>query len=284
MEKISLSDLKPYVRFPHILTARQQTEYKNLVAYDCRFFYTLEGKGTITLGKERFFMEPGTLLIWQPGIEYSFCADENNFLRLFCINFDFSFSENTIKEPVRPSKVQYFNKNNIIEPYIFSELYFLNKPIYQKNRHDLKFELMQIHSEYENKLKYYENKISGIFLSVLTDIIRSIEFPHKNENAEKIIKIIKERYNTELSNQIIADMLGYHPNHVNRLMVRYTGMSLHHYLLDFRINKAMDLLQNTTLSVSGIAEMTGFKDVNHFSKYFKSKIGCTPRNYRTARQ
>ena len=52
------------------------------------------------------------------------------------------------------------------------------------------------------------------------------------------------------------------------------------YLLHYRIQKSLPLLQNTNKSITDISLLTGFSSPCYFSKIFKSEMGCTPREYR----
>jgi AraC-like DNA-binding protein len=59
-----------------------------------------------------------------------------------------------------------------------------------------------------------------------------------------------------------------------------TGLSPNQYQLNLRLDKAKELLANTSLSISEIAYQTGFESVSYLSKIFKSKIGSSPKTYR----
>ena len=48
----------------------------------------------------------------------------------------------------------------------------------------------------------------------------------------------------------------------------------------YRLAVAKSLLYSTELSVSEVAEQTGFGDVNNFIRYFKNDTGVTPLHYR----
>lgn len=48
----------------------------------------------------------------------------------------------------------------------------------------------------------------------------------------------------------------------------------------FRIEIALRLLLNNSLSISEVAYEIGFNDPKYFSKYFKNKVGFAPREYR----
>ncbi len=59
-----------------------------------------------------------------------------------------------------------------------------------------------------------------------------------------------------------------------------TGMSPKHYLDQFKIGLAAEQLLTTHHPVSDIAEWLGYTDVFHFSRRFKSIIGCSPSLHR----
>jgi len=60
----------------------------------------------------------------------------------------------------------------------------------------------------------------------------------------------------------------------------HTGLSPHQYLLEFRIVCARNLLTGTELSVKEIATQTGFEDEHYFSRLFRQKLNCAPRQWR----
>lgn len=59
-----------------------------------------------------------------------------------------------------------------------------------------------------------------------------------------------------------------------------TGKTPYQYLIDIRMNRAVELLKNESLSLSGIALTLGFSDQSHFSKIFKNQLGDSPGAYR----
>lgn len=52
------------------------------------------------------------------------------------------------------------------------------------------------------------------------------------------------------------------------------------YLLQRRLDKARELLENREYSISQTAYMTGFNDPHYFSKAFKRHFGETPSEFR----
>jgi AraC-like DNA-binding protein len=52
------------------------------------------------------------------------------------------------------------------------------------------------------------------------------------------------------------------------------------YLLDYRIERSLELLRSSSLDVTGIADTVGFANPGYYSRIFKRKMGCTPLEYR----
>lgn len=52
------------------------------------------------------------------------------------------------------------------------------------------------------------------------------------------------------------------------------------YISDYRINKAKELLRDTNIKISGVAEKVGFSDAAYFYRVFKKSVGVTPAQYR----
>ncbi|MEL7376913.1 MAG: response regulator, partial [Bacteroidota bacterium] len=61
-----------------------------------------------------------------------------------------------------------------------------------------------------------------------------------------------------------------------------TGMSFNIYLRTLRLQKAKQLLQTTSLSVSEVAYQVGFKRLNYFSEQFAKQYGVAPSSIRNS--
>lgn len=56
--------------------------------------------------------------------------------------------------------------------------------------------------------------------------------------------------------------------------------SINEYLTKIRLEKAVTLLKNHSLSIEFVAEQCGFSDQNYFTKVFRKKYSITPSQYR----
>jgi AraC-like DNA-binding protein len=69
-------------------------------------------------------------------------------------------------------------------------------------------------------------------------------------------------------------------SHLRLLFRKTMGISPSEYLRQLRLQRAKDLLVNTTYSLSEIAELSGFQTLNHFSRMFKSNESIPATEYR----
>lgn len=72
-------------------------------------------------------------------------------------------------------------------------------------------------------------------------------------------------------------------SYLQRMYKRYFGKSVFEELIDFRLQKAKELLGSTEYTISQIAELCGYETYAHFAKQFKAQEGVTPSEYRKAR-
>ena len=70
------------------------------------------------------------------------------------------------------------------------------------------------------------------------------------------------------------------PSYLSRIFHQETGFGVREYLVHYRIRQACDLLLNSDLSVTQIADQCGFSDSNYFGDAFKKATGLSPRDYR----
>lgn len=285
MSNIKMQEIHPFIRHARTFGICGTTnKFQDVAAYDHRLLYITNGMGSIIIDGLEYPIEKDALFLFPPGTPYSYFPEKNDMLTLIAISFDLSFLNiEKAGVPMPPVKYADFEKGKMLLPCHVCDCPELGEVIYIKNAFGHKKVLEEIIFEYENKLNFYNEKISGMFLGVLTDIVRkwtSTSVNNDERSINHILNIIRENYSEKLTNTHIGNILGYHPNSVNRLMTTHTGYSLHDYLINYRISIAINLLNTTALSVTEISDRVGFGSVTHFSACFKKKTGHSPSEYR----
>lgn len=127
----------------------------------------------------------------------------------------------------------------------------------------------------------------SIFFRILATIDGHMRnrFFKKNEKSyyyyvKKINAIINERYASKISQQSIAEELGISSSYLSSMYKQATGLSFSKYLLQTRMNHAMELLASSDMSTSELASAVGFEAESHFRRRFKEYTGINVREYR----
>ena len=69
-------------------------------------------------------------------------------------------------------------------------------------------------------------------------------------------------------------------NQITNIFKSVTKMSPQEYLMNYRMEQAKNMLKNTDMKVSDVAETVGYHDPLTFSKMFKKSVGMSPSEYR----
>ncbi len=105
----------------------------------------------------------------------------------------------------------------------------------------------------------------------------------KSELVEQVIEYLEHHYTEELNLNDIANEFFIAPNYLYKKFKEKKDMTVMQYLENIRMNKAVELLKNTNISVTMVAGMTGYNDSNYFSRIFKKNYGISPREFRNNR-
>ena len=137
---------------------------------------------------------------------------------------------------------------------------------------------------------YLENAINTNTIDeIQLELINMIKFMQtKLENTQEsispiIIKLldhIEQNYQKDLNLKEISDILNINSIYLGQLFQKEIGILFSDYINNFRINKAKDLLSNTSLKASEIGELVGYSNKNYFYRKFKSIVGITPSEWR----
>ncbi len=99
--------------------------------------------------------------------------------------------------------------------------------------------------------------------------------------AKELKEIIQDHIDTNLTLKELSKNVDIHPAYLSREFSKYfDNLSFGDYLRKLRIEKAVELLNNTQHSLTEIAYLTGFSDQSHFTRIFKLVTGKNPSAYR----
>ncbi|MBQ4915035.1 DUF4242 domain-containing protein [Maribacter sp. MMG018] len=86
---------------------------------------------------------------------------------------------------------------------------------------------------------------------------------------------------TTISVTNFEENLGYSKSKLYRTMMNLVGKSPNQFLRDYRLDKALELMEKQNSNISEIAYQTGFGSPSYFSKCFQKKYGLLPSNFKS---
>ena len=80
--------------------------------------------------------------------------------------------------------------------------------------------------------------------------------------------------------EMICRQFSMSPAYFSTMFRKETGITCVAYLTDVRLNKAVELLNQTNDKTYMIAQKVGYQEQNYFSYVFKKKFGVSPTKFR----
>ena len=94
-------------------------------------------------------------------------------------------------------------------------------------------------------------------------------------------RYISEHYAENVALEDIAKIAFVNPAYLSVLFKKEEGINFSDYLMQFRIEKAKELLRSgQKLSIDQISALVGYQDSRYFSKLFTRLVGIKPSDYR----
>ncbi|BFT68839.1 helix-turn-helix transcriptional regulator [Paenibacillus sp. P36] len=93
---------------------------------------------------------------------------------------------------------------------------------------------------------------------------------------EQTIEHIRQHYMEPITLEGLAEQHGMKGKYFSHLFQKYTGIGPIHYLIEYRMKVAYELLVTTPFAVRDIARNVGYPDAYYFSRLFKKHYGMSP--------
>ena len=120
-------------------------------------------------------------------------------------------------------------------------------------------------------------------ISLITSTLSHLKIENnkfKDPRIIKAIRAIEKNLDTGLSNERLAQEASMSANGFARLFKETTGFTPHQFIIKKKLNKAADLLSDSSKSMEEISDICGFCNRTYFSRLFKREYNVGPGQYR----
>ena len=102
----------------------------------------------------------------------------------------------------------------------------------------------------------------------------------RKQLVEEMMGLVAEGYRETLRIESLCRRFHLSRSYLHRIFKQETGLSITEYLIAYRINKAKEALESSSMPLAEVALSSGFQDLSHFCRMFKRLTGVTPGHYR----
>lgn len=145
--------------------------------------------------------------------------------------------------------------------------------------------LMMIHRQAAIRESITRLRVKQLFLGILHHVLmaskhRDQEDSPRRRVADEAASYIHEHFMHPLTLDGLAELHGMNANSFSYYFHKYKGIRPIDYLVDYRMERARELLQTGHYSIRDIAASVGYGNPLYFSRLFKKKFGVAPTAYR----
>ncbi len=101
-----------------------------------------------------------------------------------------------------------------------------------------------------------------------------------NRLLDKFMTLVQKNFKSERFLEFYADKLDITPKHLSRTVKTLTGFTAVEWIERYVVLEAKVLLKSTNLTIQQISNELNFHSQSFFGKYFKKKVGMSPKDFR----
>lgn len=239
-----------------------QSHYHNYF----EIYFLEDGERYQRLQDELYILKPGEMMLFSPYImHFSYGAKDMPFRRILL----------------------YFHRDEVQTPELLDALNAGNG-MYQLDRQERQAVhriLEEFLREQDNPAEFQEGYQRSLLNLLLYKLVRqnrtqALPKPEEMNRMGQVIHYIHSHYWEDINLEKLAQMFYISPYYLCREFKAYTNSTIIQYINVTRIMNAQRKFMETDKNITEISKETGFSNLTHFNRVFKSVTGMTPSGYR----
>lgn len=126
----------------------------------------------------------------------------------------------------------------------------------------------------------YDRGMLNVLLLLIAREKRLEKAPGKSNRIGEVIRYIHSHYQEDISLEMLAQMFYVSPYYLCREFKKSTNSTIVRYINVTRIMNAQRKFMETSKNITDISRETGFSNLTHFNRVFRSVTGMSPSQYR----
>lgn len=235
--------------------------------------YITTGHGWLVLDNEEYELKQGQLFLLAPKVYHAQLTDAKDPMEEYHLSFEIYYEKSAKKSEI----------SNVLTS---SDFYIC------KDAHHIESLFKELEIELNNCEMGYQTAVQLIFEKILLAMARNFSGkPAKDTIVDALPDdrrslLMDEAFLYSYQNMTLeelAALLNLSSRHTERLIRKKYGTTFIKYRTQSRLNAAVNMMTDTDLKLSEIAEQCGFSSYLHFKKQFQNTFGVAPSVYRKKR-
>lgn len=225
--------------------------------------YILEGSGTFYMDDIKYTLRKGQGFLIPPNIISYYQADQATPWTYVWVGFHGLKADTYLQRANMTRQNPIFSyKGDTLKDYIFQMM------------------------EVDTFSPYRDLQLQGYLFLFISELIKNSPILPSSKHSptdmyiQEAITFIENNYSRPIKICDISNNLSIDRSYFSNIFKKALQKSPQKFLLEYRMNKACELMKNPELSISNIALSVGYTDALNFSKMFKKVKGKSPTIYR----
>jgi AraC-like DNA-binding protein len=228
--------------------------------------YVNKGKGFFNVGNTTYDLKKGQGFLICPGIVTFYQADMHDPWSYYWVGF-------------HGIKAEFYLKNANLT---------LENPIFRYDKDDYIYRCFSDMIESKELIRSRDIRLIGLLhltFSQLIELAGGTRFLEAETNIRelyirKAVEFIEKSYSQKVMIADISDYIGVNIKYLCSIFKELLNTTTQQFLLNFRVDKACELMTNKFLTIGDISRSVGYDDPLQFSKIFTRAKGLSPKKYR----
>ena len=241
--------------------------------------YVVEGSCNFHFNGEDLILKSGEICVIAPGSLHDITIDDESTVYTLMIRKS-TFNANFFSLLSNKDLLGHFFRTILQDDSHENYLLFFTREN-KKLKSYMRNALLECHEGDTYSNNCCINWVNLIFSELLRNYSSTIQFYNYQMGTDfsLILQYIQHNYQT-LTLSSLAEFFHYSEPHLSTLIRHNTGRSFTDLIKELRINDAINLLVNTNMKVSQIADQVGYNSADHFSRVFRGIYKESPLEYR----
>ena len=270
-------ELISFEKIKHIKVFTNKIIYRTFHSHNAfEILLVLAGNAVICVNGKKIKLKSGDIAVVSPHKVHDILSNNRDGTTFLILQV----SRNFLEDYLSNFKTTIFN-DVLLTPF-FSE----------EEANNLRNELLKFGIDYFSSSSEKDSmnilyKLLGILINIFNHVnyvtISEQEYlEHKKiiGRISRIAEYIEKNYQFKLTLEDIAKEENLSVNYVSQFFTKYIGVTFQKYLNNVRLEAALRLLIDNSLSISDVATYSGFADTKYMAIVFRRYFGCPPNEYR----